>query len=319
MVVLHKVLKRFVKDFKLPIQIVQEPYFSYFINLYNEQYNTKAKLKMLNNTLSNFESGEAFLDEYFKIRDNIIKTIEDTENYKQFINGKMDIYNFPNNNYPSRDVFNMGNINRYFISIDLKKANFQALRYFDKEIVLNCSTYEELISKFTDEKTFDYFKGSKYLRQVIFGNMNCKRQCKIQRYMTEQIINLLIKDTDFQVSDIKMVCNDEIILQVAEEKVNLLNSNDITNMITDKLGFDIDIEIYKLENIKGSKDYFVKKFINKNGYELMCIPLVYHAQIYKAYNDMPLNENDLVFYYENQVCRFLEPLNLESKVNIDDN
>jgi len=34
----HKAHKRFVKDFSLPIQILQNPYFEYYKNLYDKVY-----------------------------------------------------------------------------------------------------------------------------------------------------------------------------------------------------------------------------------------------------------------------------------------
>lgn len=41
----------------------------------------------------------------------------------------------------------------------------------------------------------------------------------------------------------------------------------------------------------------------------MCVPVVYFAQIFKIYNNLEINDYDLSFFYENQVARFLQPLN----------
>ncbi|WP_297419039.1 hypothetical protein [Clostridium sp.] len=306
----HKVLKRFVKDYSLPIQIVQEPYFTYFVELYNEQYKTKEKLNLLDKALENFNSDEEFLAEYYKIRDNIIKTIEATDVYQEYNTMKLDKYTVPNNGYPKHDIFNMGNVNKYFMSIDLKKANFQALKWFNPEIVLNCESYAELLGKFTD---LEYMKESKYLRQVIFGNMNPKRQVKLERYITEQILNYLLTTPFFIETDIRMVSNDEIIFEISHEDSLCIMTDKLINDIKNNLNFDVDIETFKLNNIEGSTKFFVKEFKNKNGYELMCIPLVYHSQIYKKYNDLPMEDNDLLFYYENQVCKFINPLKFESE------
>jgi hypothetical protein len=51
----NKVLKRFVKDYKLPIQVIQQPYFEYFLDLYNADYNAKEKYKLLEQVLDNPE------------------------------------------------------------------------------------------------------------------------------------------------------------------------------------------------------------------------------------------------------------------------
>ena len=48
--------------------------------------------------------------------------------------------------------------------------------------------------------------------------------------------------------------------------------------------------------------------MSKDGYELMCVPLAYFAQVYKEVNDLELTEKDLCFMYEQKICRFVEPL-----------
>jgi len=302
----HKLLKRFIKDYKLPIQVVQEPYFSYFMNLYDDQYRTKENFKLLKDARSQFDSDDEFLAEYYKIRDNVINTIKLLPEYKTYNEIDMKEYDIPNYNFPKHDIFNMGNINQYFISIDLKKANFQALKWWNDNIILGSNTYDEFLSKFT---TLEYMKGSKYLREVIFGNMNPKRQIKIEKHINNLILEYLTTNGLFDTKDIKMFANDEIIFQLST--YDLENYNNLSGIIRSEIGFDVDIEVFCLKNIKGSSKYFVKEFINKQGYKLMCIPLIYHAQVFKKYNKLSLNKNDLVFFYENQVCKFIEPLKWE--------
>lgn len=308
----HKLLKRFVKDYKLPIQVVQEPYFSYFMDLYNSQYKTKEKFKLLQESRNKFNSDDEFLEEYYKIRDNVITTIKNVPEYKIYNEMDMKHFDILNYNFPKHDIFNMGNVDKYFISIDLKKANFQALKWLNSELVLNCDTYKEFLSKFTD---LEYMHNSKYLREVIFGNMNPKRQVKVEKYMTNKILKLLLEYNIIKENEIRMFSNDELIFEKSStETYELFNDIRVIDAIKNQLNFDVTIEKYKLKNVKGSTKYFVKEFINKPGYELMCIPLVYHSQVYKKYNNLPLDENDLVFFYENQVCKFIKPLNFWEEV-----
>jgi hypothetical protein len=310
------ILKRFIKDYKLPIQIIQEPYFTYFVDLYDKQYNTKSKINLLTDALSKFESEDKFLSNYYVIRDNIIKTIEATEIYKEFNSVNMDKYNVDNKVVGAKNIFKKTNVDKFFISIDLKKANFQAMKYFSKDLVLGCETYNELISKFTD---LEYMKESKYLRQVIFGNINPKRQVKIERYMTEQIYKslhtiLILLDK----REVKMICNDEIIFEISEHDANEISVKGLEEVIKQNTTFDVDVEIYQLREIKNT-EFYVKEFINKDGYELMCIPAVYHAQAYKKYNNMEIVNNDLVFLYENRACTFLEPLDFDKDSKEENN
>lgn len=310
----NKVLKRFVKDYSLPIQVIQQPYFDYYLNLYDDDFQSKQKFKLLQTAISKYDNEEAFLNQYYIIRDTIINAIKNTKSFIEFNNMKMDNFNVPNNNYPKHDIFNLGNIDKYFISIDLKKANFQALKYFNKEIVLDCNTYQELISKFTD---MEYMKESKYLRQVIFGNMNPKRQVKLERYIIEKILNYLLEKKLFKDSSIRMVSNDEIIFELEFSEAYDVWKDDylkLVELIKNNINIDVDIEVFKLKNI-GNTKYFVKHFINKTGFELMCVPLVYHAQVYKKFKGMEIIDNDLLFFYENQVCKFLNPINFEEETD----
>jgi len=59
-VINHKAHKRFVKDFSLPIQILQNPYFEYFKNLYDKTYQSNEKYKLFQNTVNTLGSIDQF-------------------------------------------------------------------------------------------------------------------------------------------------------------------------------------------------------------------------------------------------------------------
>jgi len=307
----EKILKTFTKDYSLPIQVLRDPYFSYFIDLYDKDYQSKAKLQLLKDTINLLGSEEKFFDLRHQICDDMIESIKETATYNEFATGDMDRFTVPNKSYPSKDIFRPKNAGRYFLSIDLKKANFQALKHFFPEAVFNCEDYRDLIGRFTD---LDYFKDSKYLRQVIFGNLSPKRQKRIQRFMMEQILDWAVGEKIFEEKEVRMVSSDEIIVELEDPAV-FGHTNSLEGKIKNALGYDARVEAYRLETI-GNSGFYVKKFVSKEGIELMCVPLVYFAQAYKKVNGLELDERDLCFMYENQVCKFLEPLDFgEEKEN----
>lgn len=171
----HSVLKRFVKDYSLPIQLFQQPYFDYFIDLYDKQFDTKNKYKLLCGTINICGNEQNFMEQYYKIKDKILEVMKNNPIFTEFNNSKLEEYNIPHNSYGKDNVFNEGNVGKYFISIDLKKANFQAMKYYNKDLVLGFNTYEEFMHNFTN---LEYMIKSKYTRQVIFGNLNPKKQLK---------------------------------------------------------------------------------------------------------------------------------------------
>lgn len=305
----HTLLKRFIKDYNLQFATIQQPYFDYFCNLFKDYYKLDDKFKILNESLKQFNSEEEFINETYKIRDKIINTLKSYDFYEEYNNFDLKKYDIPNTNTPSKDIFKMTNINKYFMSIDLKKANFQALKFFVNKYnyknndVYKSNSYEEFIDKFTN---LEYMKQSKYLRQVIFGNINPKRQVKLEKYITYQILQYILEFIN--PLNIKMFANDEIVIEL--EKSQLNDFNNLSFIINNKFNINVDVEIFQLKSIKNKK-FFVKEFLNKEGYELKCIPLVYFAQIFKQYHNLTINDNDLVFFYENQVCKFLQPLNFD--------
>ena len=64
--------KRFIKDYNLPIQLVQNPYFSYYINLIDKDYNTIEKYKDFNLTQNTLVLHNSNILNY---TDNLVKIL----------------------------------------------------------------------------------------------------------------------------------------------------------------------------------------------------------------------------------------------------
>lgn len=304
--------KRFVSDMNIPINVFDEPYFSYYIDLYENYFNSKTKWDDLVQTVDNRFNGspELFLEEYAKVRDKIITDLLDNESYKEFISKDLSEYDIPNRDFPSSNVYKETNKDKTFVSIDLKKANFQALK---KVGVLTDDSYEDFISRYTD---LDYIKKSKYTRQVIFGKTNPKRQIKLEKYLIDKVYSSLCKLFDeyyLNTFKVESFCTDEIVISIGNnyKKVYNIIYDKFAKKVKDELGIDVDVEIYQLNLIK-FKTYnnltipvYIKNFIIGNkDYEIMTVPSFYFAQVYKLLKGDEINEYDLVFYMENQLASF---------------
>jgi hypothetical protein len=174
-------------------------------------------------------------------------------------------------------------------------------------MVLGADSYEDLIGKFTELK---YMVQSKYIRQVILGNLLPAKQMKIEQYLTYQVLQILINPYDVKKENILMFSPDEIVFQsdCSDYLVYSAYDNHIENHIKTNLGLNVDVEIFKLKNIEPFQNFFVKEFVNKSGFELMCVSGIYFPQVYKQYTGQKLEEKDLVFWHENQLAKFIEPL-----------
>ena len=58
----NRLKRRFIKDCSLPIALTDEPYFSYFIDLYDEAFSTKKKLESFKKIVDRFENECEVLD-----------------------------------------------------------------------------------------------------------------------------------------------------------------------------------------------------------------------------------------------------------------
>lgn len=310
--------KRFCKDFNLPINIFSEPYFNYYMNTYNffpkKEYNNTVKY-IDEKYNGNYEIWDA---EHAEKRNNIIMSILENPAYIELNNTDMKKYFIPENykNIPDCNIWNKDNHGKAFISVDLKKANFQALKFHNKDIVFGCNTYEELLDKFDMP---EYFKKSKYLRQVIFGKLNPKRATTIEKYLMTLIDDLFRVDDEcmdilngceligLKTDELIYKCNDKSWLSIKECDFQYMG-----NYIKACLDIDVRIELFTVFdlNIKNCNDNnidgFVKSYwcpVNKPD-ELKCVSTLFYPQVYKIWKNGKINDMDKVFYCEGQLATF---------------
>ena len=252
-------VNRFVSDYKLPIpKIFNIGQFVHYLYLCEKDYKALTKYRNLINLIDERFGGDSnkFLKEYYDKREEIIQAILTNPAYLEFNN--MDMNRFAIKDVPknitTKNIYNCENVNKIYLSIDLKKANFQALKYVNQGIVFDKDTYEDFIGIFTD---LDYIKESKYCRQVIFGKCNPKRHITVEKYITNEI-RKYISEKIFENIDINIVSfsNDEIVYECSvsiesfnEEMINYIKSviNDIKTKIKNFIGVDVSITMFNLK------------------------------------------------------------------------
>lgn len=310
---------RFVKDYNLPIQITDEKYFFYFLDLYEKGFESKTKyFSLLDEIVKKYDSNpNVFLEFYYKTRNEIIETIEQSEAYKKF--NTMDMSSFKvikNYNLPKKDIFNVTNLHKTLLSIDLSKANFQALRFADKDIVLGTNTYDELISKFTDSK---YILDSKYLRQVIFGKLNPSRHISVEKYIMSLIMTQIERDFYFEKLIPISMSNDEIVFDAShltggfEEYTTRLTeyiSNTVSGIKAKVTIFNLDGIKFVNETSKQENTFFQVNNLVTMKSSLKTVPITYHAQIYSFLNGFENLEENKLFLYDNNIAKFQDNFNI---------
>jgi hypothetical protein len=316
---------RFCEDVGAPIQVLVDPYFTQRINLFEKEYNTltdyKEYVKYVEKEFDN--DVQKYLEFYHSLRDKIIGEVSNSQAFKDFqtdekITKEIKAYTpvIKNTNLYTQEQVKEGS--NCFFSIDMKKANFQALKYANSAIVYDCDTYEDFIGRFTD---MPWAKKSKRTREIIFGKLNPNRTMKYENLIIgdiEKHITPIVKDW----FDLFSINSDELIyklkpgldLNAVCHKLNgILSEETLFNMT----GIHLRTEFFKLVcyNFKtfGSDkimNVFVKEHITgKKTYK--CANEIYFPQTYKLINGLEITDDDLVFYYDkSEPAKFFHPLEM---------
>ena len=312
---IKKFRQRFVKDYNLPINIFDDNLFEYYIQLYD--FFPYPRYKETIEKIENEYDGcvEKWLEYCASVRDNAINGVMETDEYKKFNSMDLSQYNFA----PicgERSCYTEETNGKRFLSIDLRKANFQALKYVG---VISDATYEQFVNRFGGD---DYIANSKYLRQVIFGKMNPSRQIKIEKYLMSKVYEVIKDVTEKYSFTIFSMNSDELIFAIPEEFYNNRQEdentreliNDIYNLVGKNIGVEIKVEYIEVRRLpivsaNGTKiDAYERTNLFTSQKTLKKASTTFYPQIYKLWNEMPIEDYDMVFYFENQLATFNQEL-----------
>ena len=310
---IKKLRQRFVKDYNLPINIFSDDLFEYYMNLYH--FFPRDVYNEIVNKVENEYNGnvEAWLEYCGRVRDNAIEGVMSSESYQKFNNGDMSIYNIPNI-CGERSCYSEATDGKIFVSIDLRKANFQALKYVG---VITDNTYEDFIKKYGGD---DYIANSKYLRQVIFGKMNPSRQIKVEKYLmykVYEVVNTFMTENGYEVFSFN---SDELIFEFKNNGHNDMSTSDFIatlKNLSNSIGVETKVELIDVKRLpivveNGSRvDAYQRYNLIERKYELKKASTTYYPQIYKIWKDCAIDSRDLMFYFENQLAKFEKPLKKE--------
>jgi len=296
--------KRFCKDNNIPINLFDEPYFLQRLDILNPFYDCVGKFALFIEELKQYETEQDYFEYYNSVKDAVINHIRDNEAYKRFNEDK-----FPGVQERIR-ITGVGNRNLYidendshsFISIDMKKANFSALRYYSPEIFDNKESWEEYISMFTNS---EHIKNSKYIRQVILGACNPGRQVTYEKFLMSKICHCL-KDVFESKINFYSLSNDEIII-ISKNDTDV-NENTIRYAINEKqhtLSEMVRVESFWLNKCEWGWYKVITTYVS-DVVQFKCVsPDIIH-QVIKHFCNQPITEDDLVFRYNGQLARFLQ-------------
>lgn len=287
--------KQFCKINNLPIKMFESPVFESRISLMDKQYNTFELLRLFESEISEFKNIEEYLAFYNQFKETVITHITNKDSYKEFNSKDFNIYKNSTSSIRKQSLYQPSRDGKYFLSFDLTEANFNAMKYFDNDLIDGKDSYEEFISQFTDKQ---HLIKSKYVRQVIFGTCNPSRQATIEKYLMTLVYNEVSKKYDD--SYIVHFSEDEIVLELKEDPE--LEKNVLS--IAKENGFKIKVEKFKLIKIDGTDGYI--KVRPDNSIKLKCANALMVPFIIRTIENSETEELDKVFIHEGFQCKFVE-------------
>ena len=295
--------KRFCKDCNLPINLFDEPYFTQRLKALDVQFDCVKKFDTFCADLEKYDTEQEYFEYYNTVKDSVINMIKDNTEYMKFLNDDFADVRVVTKNITlgNKNLYIEGNQDKTFISIDMKKANFSALRHYSPAIFKNVETWEQYIGFFTPS---EHIRNSKYIRQVILGACNPKRQITYERYLMTMLYLHIKSELDGKVSFYSLG-NDEIIISVAGTSVSAKEIKTAIATCPQKIGELVRFEMFDLQKV-GDYGWMKVIYDEPERVEFKTINADIYHQIVKHYWNMPITEDDLVFRYNGVLARFLE-------------
>lgn len=300
----RELVKALIKDYDLPIAFYDDPYWTHFKTLLEPFYKIEDKINLMNENVGKY-SLEDFVAQYRKVSELIIKEVTANPAYQEFNTCNLEKqFTLPPKGFASaQKLYSSDQVDGEIIcSIDLIKANFAVIKAFNPLMVSQAETYSDFFDKYSDNS---YLKESKKVRQVIFGNLNPKRQQTLQRYYMSWVKEYLAQ-AGLEEGQVLLASSDELVFKVKDmEETKKLVAQVFTQPQIAILNKDYRATFFKLKKVHPEYDYFVKEYISPEGkIEFKNIPAQYLAQVVRYYLQQDAHVFDRKFIVDGQVATF---------------
>jgi len=313
-------LKEFEKLFKVNIPVKSEA--EYYLNTLKKSKQF-SKLEYQINEFEKFESslkekgfssiGNYKMDFAFYV---LKQKIEESETYKKF--QEFDYSKVP---FRSKDKLKI-NQGEFLVSFDLKQANFNCFKSFDnKENPEFSKTWEEQFEDMGIEKSLGL---SKSFRQLVFGNINPKRNQKIQHMFMLSFIDKLFEN-GYVEEDIVFISHDEVIIKGVDDKwlnkgfdgIYYLPVGDLIGGENEMVFVPLKSTIFKMNKIPDTK-VFIKTIYENLNYGFAGIQLTeaykelwgapgtkFYLYFKKYILEEEIEDRDLMFFSDGMYAKWI--------------
>jgi hypothetical protein len=230
-----------------------------------------------------------------------------------------------------KDVYNMSNINKCFLSVDMKSGNFTALRDTCPSIFIDpledgrILNWYEFVKQFTKS---EFLAKSKYFRELIFGMTGFIGKANIlQEIYMDKIHNIIDEWSKSNLDiELKMKAGDELVYEIKDTELFLSKLDSLKERIGKDDLNKLHFRLFKVNSVD-EKPYFVKTFIYntdwfdelgilkesskltlKDKIEFKKVPKYFMPQVIKWYNKEQIQDEDLIFMHEGIMAKYLSTI-----------
>lgn len=303
------VVRYFRKYTKLSIPICKHEFIDYYLNCLDPYTGCLTMFSQYLQDTETHESVSKLNIHIEEISNKMISYINEHPSLQTFKNGtfKEEMQLLKSSIYKTRcSLYLKENQNKLFISVDIKKANYNIMNYYHPEIFHHLPAWEEFVLSFCGEKPIHTARLSKPLRERVIGNTGCnKKIASLQEYFVHKILY----EMNIPLDKLVMLATDEVAL--------LYDSVTFRNLFDRYHGNFYKVAAFRLVKLP-KYDYFVKEYFHPTDdhqqimitdRELKCIPLICIMQCIKQYEGKPILEIDRKFSIETgQIATLDEPI-----------
>lgn len=260
-----------------------------------------------------FSDEKSMQDWITQLKGKVVNFVRQTPGYQRLMND--DLKRFAVRGFPEKyNIYDPSNNGKTFISVDLRKANMQALNEYDPSI-LQSKTYEDFIKQFTK---IPCLVESRYFRLLIFSFCESNKLAAIQRFILMRELNKILPCLTAYGARIIGSSNDEFILAVDSGKYDFLDVLDHSRVRVTKITLKM-IELNIMPKGKLPFDVMSLEYQSGKGQfgtvasrKVLCLPSYLTCQVYRQ---MILKETPTVSDRRGYVDQFpcvLDPVILKS-------
>jgi hypothetical protein len=296
-------IELFCQYTSISIPVALPEYFEYYMEIFDKYYNARNQHKIFDVEIRKYQYIGQFKTYISDIQSTIVKYLKEHPEFCKFTQ----ITKYMEKNVKKCNLYTQNNKNKWFISVDIKSANFTVMKKFCKGLFdidgIEPTTWNDFLKKFTDSK---FVHGSKHIREVIFGNLGV---CNRVALLCPEFINNVHKFvTSKEYSKyVKMYSsyNDELIYEVDNESANEFKDNDfikLFNDINNEYPNTFHVKMFKLVQL-GNISHYVREFTDNTADFKEC-PKKFMPQCIKFYEGKEITETDRKFVDEGCVATY---------------